>query len=90
MWAKKFFWKRWRGKTDFYSPCPGFCDDPDQRRFRFDRWCNLGRKISWRRGGSSKLYSLYWRTHPAKHAAMLQNQQQNWENYRSSKKLNLS
>ena len=84
MWAKKFFWKRWRGKTDFYTPCPGFCDDPDQRRFRFDRWYNLGHKISWRRGGSSRLYSLYWRTHPVEHKKMLQNQQQKWKNYRSS------
>ena len=70
MWAKKFFWPQWRGKKHDYSPCPGFCDDPDQRRFRFRRWCDLGFKISWRRGGSSRLYRLYWRTHPVEYARM--------------------
>lgn len=70
MWAKKFFWREWRDKKHFYAPCPGFCDDPDQRRFRFRRWCDLGHKVSWRRGGSSRLYRLYWKTHPVEYARM--------------------
>jgi hypothetical protein len=76
----------WRKKTYRYYPCPGFCDDPDQRRFRFNRWCNLGFEISARRGGSNKLYGLYWRTHPEKYEKMLQNQHENWTNKQSSRK----
>ena len=75
MWAKKFFWNRWKDKHPFYAPCPGFMGDPDQRRFRFDRWNKLGNKVNWRRGGSSRLYCLYWRTHPVEHQRMLQNMQ---------------
>jgi hypothetical protein len=75
MWAKKFSWREWRNKVRQYSPCPGFCDDPDQRRFRFRRWCDLGFKIHRRRGGSTRLYRLYWRTHPVEYQRMLQNLQ---------------
>jgi len=85
MWAKKFFWKQWRDKPDFYAPCPGFCDDPDQRRFRFRRWANLGNKISWRRGGSGRLYRLYWRTHLQEYAQMRAHMDAKWANLRSRK-----
>lgn len=79
MWAKKFFWPRWRDKKQIYAPCPGFMADPDQRRFRFDRWNKLGNKVSWRRGGCGRLYRLYWRTHPIEHARMLSNSDAVWQ-----------
>jgi len=75
MWVKRFFWAEWRNKVRPYYPCPGFCDDPDQRQYRFRRWCDLGFKINWRRGGSTRLYRLYWRTHPVEYQRMLQNMQ---------------
>jgi hypothetical protein len=78
MWAKKFFWQRWRNKSDFYAPCPGFCDDPDQRRFRFNRWNRLGNQVSWRRGGCGRLYRLYWRTHPTQYAQMRAHMDAKW------------
>lgn len=52
--ANSSFWKmRWARNL---GPCPGWIGDPDQRRFRFERWVKL----------PDAAKQLYWRLRPNK------------------------